>query len=99
MPAAEKFARYDADLQALMAEIVTLAPPAATLGRRSFLKLAGFAGGGLVLAFCLDPRSAQAADGDQTTLNAFVRVAPDNKVTLYSKGPEIGQGIKTAFGL
>ncbi len=32
-------------------------------------------------------------------LNSFVRIAPDNTVTLFSKGPEIGQGIKTAFGL
>ena len=76
------------------------------MGRRSFLKLAGFAGGGLVLAFSLDTRVARAAEGATTcsgwnrmTLNAFVRVAPDNTVTVFSKGPEIGQGIKTAFGL
>ena len=36
---------------------------------------------------------------DPNSLNAFVRIAPDNTVTLFSKGPEIGQGIKTAFGL
>lgn len=99
MPAAEKFAQYDADMQALIAEVETLSPPVANMGRRAFLKLAGFAGGGLVLAFSLNPRSAEAADGDPMVLNAFVRVAPDNIVTLYSKGPEIGQGIKTAFGL
>ena len=102
MPVDNAFAQYDVDLQALIEEIQTVAPPVATMGRRSFLKLAGFVGGGLVLAFNLDTR-ALAADGhDQTdaaTFNAFVRISPDNTVTLYSKGPEIGQGIKTAFGL
>ncbi|MGH8189435.1 MAG: molybdopterin cofactor-binding domain-containing protein, partial [Steroidobacteraceae bacterium] len=29
--------------------------------------------------------------------NAFLRIAPDGQITIYSKGPEIGQGIKTAF--
>ncbi|MCU1318584.1 MAG: hypothetical protein JWP98_102 [Edaphobacter sp.] len=103
MPIANTFAQYDADLQALIAEVETISPPVATMGRRSFMKLAGFAGGGLVLAFNLDTRVALAADGhkptESNTLNAFVRIAPDNTVTLFSKGPEIGQGIKTAFGL
>lgn len=100
MPATQTFAKFDADMQALIAEVETIEPPIATMGRRSFLKLAGFAGGGLVLAFQLDSREARAADGGETTtLNAFVRIAPDNTITLYSKGPEIGQGIKTAFGL
>lgn len=103
MPVTEKFAQYDAEMRALIAEVETLAPPAATMGRRSFLKLAGFAGGGLVLAFNLDTHIAFASHtaeaSDAQALNAFVRVAPDNTVTLFSKGPEIGQGIKTAFGL
>ena len=100
MPATEQFTRYDADMQALIAEVETFAPSVTTMGRRSFLKFAAFTGGGLVLAFHLDTRSAQAADGHESTeLNAFVRVAPDNTVTVFSKGPEIGQGIKTAFGL
>jgi isoquinoline 1-oxidoreductase beta subunit len=103
MPAANAFAHYDAEIQALIAEIESILPSAPTLGRRSFLKLAGYAGGGLVLAFNLDIRAARADDAhlpsETCTLNSFVRVAPDNTVTLFSKGPEIGQGIKTAFGL
>ncbi|HEX3139579.1 MAG TPA: molybdopterin cofactor-binding domain-containing protein, partial [Rhizobacter sp.] len=104
MPVSNTFAQYDVDLQALIAEVETIPPPAVTtMGRRSFIKLAGFAGGGLVLAFNLDTRAARAAVGhpaaESNTLNSFVRVAPDNTVTLFSKGPEIGQGIKTAFGL
>ena len=101
MPAAETFLKHDAEMQALIAEVETITPAVATMGRRTFLKLASFAGGGLVLAFHLDTKAAYADDGAAavTTLNAFVRVAPDNTVTVFSKGPEIGQGIKTAFGL
>ncbi|TCK75648.1 xanthine dehydrogenase family protein molybdopterin-binding subunit [Acidipila rosea] len=102
MPASETFAQFDADMQALIAEVETISPPVAMMGRRSFLKLATFAGGGLVLAFRLDTRAALAEDSseaDASNLNAFVRVTPENTVILYSKGPEIGQGIKTAFGL
>lgn len=100
MSAAGIIAQFDAEMQALIAEVETIPTPVATMGRRSFLKLASLAGGGLVLAFQLDTRTARAENGSEpTVLNAFVRVAPDNTVTIYSKGPEIGQGIKTAFGL
>src|SRR5258708_8063688 len=100
MPAAETIAQFDAEMRALIAEVNSISPPVATMGRRSFLKLASLAGGGLVLAFQLDMRSARAEDGGEPmVLNAFVRVAPDDTVTIYSKGPESGQGIKTAFGL
>jgi isoquinoline 1-oxidoreductase beta subunit len=108
MSVPETFARYDMDMQALIAEVTSISVPVSVIGRRSFLKLAGFAGGGLVLAFSLDTGSAKAesaaaaaahGEAGQNALNAFVRIAPDNAVILYSKGPEIGQGIKTAFGL
>jgi len=103
---AEKLAQCDADMQALIADFETVLPKVRAMGRRSFLKMSGLAGGGLVLVFSLDARAVRSADGqpadvsaDSKVFNAFVRIAPNNKVTIYSKGPEIGQGIKTAFGL
>ncbi len=93
-----KFAQSDAYVADLIREAQG-APVSSsfTMGRRTFLKLAGAGGAGLILGFHL-PGDAQAAEADQT-INAFVRIAPDNIVTVYSKAPEIGQGIKTAFGL
>ncbi len=64
-------------------------------GRRGFLKLAGGAGLGLALGFRLDPAGASA--DSQTSLNAFIRIAPDGSVTLLSKTPELGQGVRTSF--
>jgi isoquinoline 1-oxidoreductase subunit beta len=64
--------------------------------RRSFLKVSVAAGGGLLLHAVL-PRYAHAgaANPGPVPLNAFVRIAPDGIVTIMSKNPEIGQGIKT----
>jgi isoquinoline 1-oxidoreductase beta subunit len=67
--------------------------------RRDFLKASAAAGGGFMLSFALPgfgPLTGEAeAEGAPATLNAYVRVAPDNAVTIMSKNPEIGQGIKT----
>jgi len=80
------------------------------VNRRSFLKLAGGAGGGLVLGVfggLSDGAQAQQSQAARPAAppappfepSAYVRIAPDGKITLLSKNPEIGQGIKTAFGL
>jgi isoquinoline 1-oxidoreductase beta subunit len=81
------------------------------VSRRNFLKVSAGIGGGLILAFGLvDKANAQAAGGGgggrppgppapPFAPSAYVRIAPDGRITLYSKNPEIGQGIKTAFGL
>lgn len=69
------------------------------ISRRNFFKIAGLAGGGLVLAFYMGEHATAFANGTpkQFAPNAFLRITPDGAITLYSKAPEIGQGIKTAF--
>ncbi|MDX1500677.1 MAG: molybdopterin cofactor-binding domain-containing protein, partial [Woeseiaceae bacterium] len=70
------------------------------LDRRSFLKLTGLAGAGLTLAACTDAPSTDvvsAGAGSSFEPNAFINVGTDGIVTIVSKAPEIGQGIKTAF--
>ena len=95
----------DDELRALMREAESGTPTtllrAVKLDRRSFLKLTGMAGGGLVLAFSMTPRTGAAAEaaGGEFAPNAFLNISHKGVVTLYNKGPEIGQGIKTAFPL
>lgn len=77
------------------------AAPSPVSSRRAFLKVSAVAGGGLLLHAMLPPL-ARAAIADPSAaskgggaLNAFIRIAPDGIVTIMSKNPEIGQGIKT----
>ena len=73
------------------------------LDRRSFLVTASAAaGGGLLLQAILPPLANVAmakTSGEDArptaSLSAFIRIAPDGVVTIMSKNPEIGQGIKT----
>src|SRR5688572_31889378 len=69
--------------------------------RRNFLKGAGALGAGLVIGFHFDPRSiagrAMAAAPVVFEPNAFIRITPDNKVTIFCKHIEFGQGPFTGF--
>ena len=60
------------------------------LTRRRFLESTALAAAALVVGFRLDGRSAGAAEA--LAPNAFVRIAPDNTVTIISKHIEFGQG-------
>src|SRR5687767_11937370 len=72
------------------------------LDRRSFLRVTALAGGGMLIATYFDPvanvlAQAPAQPPASFVPNAFIKITPDNLVTIISKNPEIGQGVKTSL--
>ncbi|MBR2537562.1 MAG: xanthine dehydrogenase family protein molybdopterin-binding subunit [Hyphomicrobium sp.] len=69
--------------------------------RRSFLKIAGGAGAGLVLGMAIPLRGvstgAIAAASETLQPNPFLQVAPDNTVTVIIKHLDKGQGAATGL--
>jgi isoquinoline 1-oxidoreductase beta subunit len=71
--------------------------------RRAFLRAGVAVGGGLLLEFsvaaalpdALRAAPASASQSEAALINAYVRISSDGLVTIMSKNPEIGQGIKT----
>ena len=74
---------------------------AGQLDRRSFLRVSALAGGGMLVAVYLDPVARVVAQGQAPPQgfvpSAFIKISPDNVITIVSKNPEIGQGIKTSL--
>ncbi|MBC3918087.1 xanthine dehydrogenase family protein molybdopterin-binding subunit [Undibacterium sp. CY18W] len=76
------------------------------VSRRAFLRNTAAASGGLVLAYLtgqageaiaqVSKADGTAATGDFTP-HALIRIGADGTITLVSKQPEIGQGIKTSL--
>jgi isoquinoline 1-oxidoreductase beta subunit len=73
--------------------------------RRDFIRKSMIAGGGLALGLYLDTagealaqtkRPAGARSGEFRP-NLYIRISSDGKVTLVSKQPEMGQGVKTSL--
>lgn len=67
------------------------------MDRRLFLQVSALAGGGLLLGSAFDWSAAAAEGAPALSPNDFIRIAPDGLVTIVSKNPEIGQGIKTSL--
>src|SRR5205809_3474134 len=77
-------------------------PIAAVVNRREFLKTGAAGGVALVVGFHLSPAvfASQSEDQEKKTPNPFdawVRITPDNRVTLILGKSEMGQGIMTAL--
>jgi isoquinoline 1-oxidoreductase beta subunit len=75
------------------------------IDRRAFLKVTGTAAGSLLIALRLEagwggevtPAAVADTTGKPFSPNAFIEISADDVVTLWSKNPEMGQGIKTSL--
>ncbi|HEX6164181.1 MAG TPA: molybdopterin cofactor-binding domain-containing protein [Vicinamibacterales bacterium] len=65
--------------------------------RRDFLRVSAVAGGGILFATSIDGVDAFIQAAADFTPNAFIRITPDNIVTIIAKNPEVGQGVKTSM--
>src|SRR5450432_625314 len=70
--------------------------------RRAFLRASVMAGGGLLLEVSLPgalsgapQNTSQGVSPSSAALNAYVQISSGGMVSITSKNPEIGQGIKT----
>ena len=68
------------------------------ISRRGFLRTAAVAGGGLLLrSTVFGKASLDAVEASDVALNAWLRISPDNLVTIIVSQAEIGQGISTTM--
>ena len=65
------------------------------LSRREFVAAGVAAGAGLVIGFYLPHKSGSPAQSFSP--NAYLRITPDNKVTIVVARSEMGQGVRTAL--
>jgi isoquinoline 1-oxidoreductase subunit beta len=77
-------AQSDAYLSAMIQDVRSVSSETASLatGRRGFFKLAGAAG--LLLGFTIGHQAsaAETADSGDQVMNAFIRITPDNTITI-----------------
>ncbi|WP_035612242.1 xanthine dehydrogenase family protein molybdopterin-binding subunit [Haloferula sp. BvORR071] len=68
------------------------------LDRRNFFRISGLVGGGFMLGVGNAPAADEAAAATEVfSPSAFIRITPQGAITILSKNPEVGQGIKTSL--
>src|SRR5580692_8249389 len=67
------------------------------LSRREFLAGSAAAGTGLVIGFYLHRRPSAGTGKDTFAPNAYLKIAPDGKITIVVARSEMGQGVRTSL--
>lgn len=75
-----------------------LVQPVTNLHRRNFLKLTGLTTAGLLIGIRSTSAQAPLPEGEKVfEPSVYLSIRSDGRIILFSKNPEIGQGIKTAL--
>lgn len=72
------------------------------IGRRSFLKVALLAGGGMMLQFNWSLANVLIDKKDDSSavdveLNSYIKILSDGRILLFNPNPEFGQNVKTSL--
>ena len=68
------------------------------VNRRTFFRLGGITGGGLVLGIAIGGKAAFAQEAANSNLvTDYVQIRPDGRIIIMATQPEVGQGVKTSF--
>ncbi len=78
-------------------DIFDSTPSRREFSRRDFLRVSTIAGSGLVIGMSLASKQARGAVEGIFEPNAFLNINADGSIIIFSKNPEIGQGVKTSM--
>jgi isoquinoline 1-oxidoreductase beta subunit len=75
-----------------------------SINRRSFLKVSAAGSAGIMIGFswlasCSSPGEMISIPEEWFNINAFIKIADNGEITIFSPNPEIGQNVKTSMPL